>query len=412
MAVILSSELKVTVLYKAAEKGAPGKSHITAIQDKHKSDLKRKSMNGLLAVVLAATFFGTLFIGRYPVDPYNVVMVILAGIIDILIWLLGQPAQAFAPVAHSFPPVTDAIAGLLTAFATLVSPMPHTWPAVMDTVIWQIRLPRALAVLLVGAGLAVSGATFQGTFRNPLVSENILGVSAGAAVGAAIGILIDQGPLVMQLCAFGFGLLAVALTYLISRVYRSNPTLVLVLAGIIVASLFSALTSLLKYMADPYTKLPDITYWLMGSFAKISQRDVLLAAPIIAIPMLVIVLIRWRLNTLSMGDEEARTLGLDTKTLRTIVILCSTLITAAAVSISGMIGWVGLIIPHIGRMLVGPDHKGLIPATILIGAIFLLVVDTVCRDLTSMEIPVSIVTSVIGAPIFLYLLKKNNEGWT
>jgi len=385
---------------------------LTARTNGAEKKIRNLSINFLLGGLLAILFLSSLLLGRYPVDPYEVCLILLSGIVDVASWLLGLPAQAFSPLAGIFPPVTGAVAGYLDGLASLLRPVPHTWPPVMDTVIWQIRLPRTLAVVLVGAGLAVSGATFQGTFRNPLVSENILGVAAGASVGAAIGILLGQGPLVMQAYAFTAGVLAVALTYMISRVYRSNPTLVLVLAGIIVGSLFSAVTSLLKYVADPYTKLPDITYWLMGSFAKISQQDVLIATPIIMVPMLAIMLIRWRLNILSMGDEEARSLGLNTKTLRTLVILCSTLITAAAVSISGIIGWVGLIIPHIGRMLVGPDHKSLIIASMLIGASFLLVVDDVCRNLTSVEIPVSIVTSVIGAPIFLYLLKKSKEQWS
>ena len=265
---------------------------------------------------------------------------------------------------------------------------------------------------MVGSGLAVSGAVFQGTFRNPLVSESILGVSAGAGVGAAIGILLSQSDYMIQLFAFAFGLLAVGMTYFISRVYRSNPTLILVLAGIIVGSLFSAATSLIKYVADPYTKLPDITFWLMGSFAAVNMSGVFLIAPVILLCMGFILLVRWRINVLSMGDEEARTLGINTKRLRLSIILCATLITAAAVSISGLVGWVGLVIPQMSRMLVGPDHKVMIPTSILLGASFLLVVDTICRNISATEIPISIVTSIVGAPIFLYLLKKSKENWS
>jgi iron complex transport system permease protein len=383
-----------------------------ARDEKLNKELKALSINTLLVLLLVAVFLLAMFIGRYSIDPYTVILIFAAKAVDILIWVLGVPASAFAPLANALPPVTGYVAIGLGCLADAVHPVNHTWPVVMDTVVWQIRFPRIAAVVLVGAGLAVSGATFQGTFRNPLVSENILGVAAGASVGASIAILLNQSPIVIQALAFGFGVLAVMMTYMISRVYRSNPTLVLVLGGIIVGSLFSAMSSLMKYLADTTTQLPDITYWLMGSFAKISQRDAIIAAPVILIPMAIIVLIRWRLNVLSLGDEEARSLGLNTKVLRTLAILCVTLITAASVSISGIIGWVGLIIPHIARMLVGPDHKGMIPATILVGASFLLVVDTICRDLTSIEIPVSIVTSVVGAPIFLYLLKKNNEGWS
>lgn len=348
----------------------------TAHATKPKKDLKNLSINSILVVLLLAVFWMSLFVGRYGIEPYTVLLIITAQIV--------------APF-HS---------------------VQHTWPIVMDTVIWQVRFPRSVAAVLVGAGLAVSGATFQGTFRNPLVSESILGVSAGALVGASIGILLDQGPFTIQLLAFGFGILAVAMTFSISRVYKANPTLVLVLAGIVVGSLFSAISALIKYVADPYTKLPDIVFWQMGSFGKISVTDVYVAAPIILIGIAALMLVRWRLNILSMGDEEAVALGIDTTMLRTVVILCATLISAAAVSISGIIAWIGLIIPHIGRMLVGPDHKKLLPTSVLIGGSFMLGVDIICRNLTASEIPVSIVTSLIGVPIFLFLLKRSKESWS
>ncbi len=374
--------------------------------------IKSLSVNAMLILLLTVTCFFSLFLGRYWIDPYTVLMILAAKGVDIVIWALCLPDQFFSPLERAFPPVSGAIAPLFESMASLLRPVEHTWPPTMDTVIWQIRFPRTIAVVLVGSGLAVSGAAFQGTFRNPLVSENILGVSAGASVGAAIGILLNSGSLVIELCAFAFGVSAVTMTYLISRVYRSNPTLVLVLGGIVVGSLFQAMTSIIKYMADTYTQLPDIVYWLMGSFAKASWRDVYIAAPVILLPMLGIVLVRWRLNALSMGDEEARALGLDTKTMRRIVILCATLITAASVAICGIIGWVGLIMPHIGRMLVGPDHKALIPASILVGAVFLVAVDIICRTLTTMELPLTVITSVVGAPIFMYLLKKSKDTWT
>jgi ABC-type Fe3+-siderophore transport system, permease component len=365
----------------------------------------------ILVALLCAAFITSLFMGRYSIDPFTVVVILASKSLDVVIWASGVPSSAFAPYAHSFSPVTEGIAATLDGLATLLRPAKHTWPLAMDTVIWQLRFPRSIAVILVGAGLAISGASFQGTFRNPLVSENILGVSAGAGVGACIGILIGQGPFVIQLLAFGFGLLAVSMTYLISRVYHSNPKLVLVLAGIIVGGLFSAISSILKYVADPYTKLPDMVFWVMGSFAKVSVDGLLVAMPVILVPMGLILLVRWRLNVLSMGDEDARSMGLDTKKFRTVVILCATLITAGAVSVSGVIVWVGLIIPHIGRMIVGPDHKSLLPVSVLIGASFMLVVDTICRNLTSVEVPVSIVTSILGAPLFMYLLYKTKDNW-
>jgi iron complex transport system permease protein len=390
-------------------------------EEKIKANLKIRSIglmhihppvSLMLALLLSMIFLTSLFIGRYDISPYSVILILMAGFIDSAIGLLSWPASAFMPWQHALPPITDVFASLFGMMASLLHPMQHTWPSVMETVIYEVRLPRSLVAILVGSGLAISGTTFQGTFRNPLVSESILGVSAGASVGAALGILLDQNAYVIQLFAFGFGILAVVMTFLISRVYKSNPTLVLVLAGVIVGALFSAVTSLFKYVADPYTKLPDIVFWLMGSFAKASMKDVYITAPVLLISMLILYLIRWRLNVLSMGDEEAKTLGIDTNRLRTLVILSATLITASAVCISGLIGWVGLIIPHIGRMLVGPDHKNLVPASILIGASYMLLVDIICRNLTAGEIPVSIVTSIIGAPIFLYLLKKSRENWS
>jgi iron complex transport system permease protein len=340
-----------------------------------KKHLKSISTNTILVALLLAIFWASLFMGRYSIDPRTVILILTA--------------QVVAPF----------------------HPIQQTWPQVMDTVVLEVRFPRSLAAILVGAGLAVCGAAFQGTFRNPLVSESILGVSAGALVGASIGILLDQGPYTIQLLAFGFGILAVAMTFSISRVYKANPTLVLVLAGIVVASLFSAVSALIKYVADPYTKLPDIVFWQMGSFNRVSMTDVFVTAPVILICVAALMLVRWRLNVLSMGDEEAVALGLDTKTLRAAVILCATLITAAAVSISGIIAWIGLIIPHMGRMLVGPDHKKLLPTSFLIGGSFMLGVDIICRNLTTGEIPVSIVTSLIGVPIFLYLLKRGTQSW-
>lgn len=351
----------------------------------------KASINFILLLLLIGVFITSLFMGRYPVDPVTVVVILVAGILE---WIGDMIAI---------------ITGVKIAFFWSI---PHTWSAIVDTVVWDVRLPRAVAVILAGSGLAVSGATYQGVFRNPLVSESILGVSAGAGVGAALAILMDQGTGVIQLSAFVFGMLAVSMTFAISRVYSSNPTLVLVLAGIIVGGLFSAIISLLKFVADPYSKLPDIVFWLMGSFAKASTANFILVVPVIFIAMLVIVLLRWHLNVISMGDEEARSLGIDTRRFRPVVIVCSTLLTSAAVCIGGLIGWVGLIIPHISRMLVGPDHKDMIIASIFLGGSYLLVVDTICRTLTSVEIPISIVTSILGAPLFLYLLYRAKKTWS
>lgn len=355
------------------------------------SHLGKAPINFTLFLLLLCVLIIALFVGRYPIDPVTVVIILVAGIME---WIGNMIAV---------------ITGVKVSFFWSIR---HTWPTAMNTVVWDVRLPRAMAVILAGSGLSVSGATYQGVFRNPLVSESILGVSAGAGVGAALAILMDQGNSVIQLSAFIFGLLAVGMTFAISRVYRSNPTLVLVLAGIIVGGLFSAIISLMKFVADPYSKLPDIVFWLMGSFSKASSANLLPLMPVFIIAMLIIVLLRWQLNVLSMGDEEARSLGIDTKHFRPIVIICSTLLTAAAVCIGGVIGWVGLIIPHISRMVVGPDHKDMIIASILLGGSYLLAVDTICRTLASVEIPISIITSILGAPIFLYLLYKAKKTWS
>ncbi|SDG24434.1 iron complex transport system permease protein [Methanolobus vulcani] len=355
------------------------------------SHLSKAPINFTLFLLLLCVLIIALFVGRYPIDPVTVVIILVAGIME---WIGNMIAV---------------ITGVKVSFFWSIR---HTWPTAMNTVVWDVRLPRAMAVILAGSGLSVSGATYQGVFRNPLVSESILGVSAGAGVGAALAILMDQGNSVIQLSAFIFGLLAVGMTFAISRVYRSNPTLVLVLAGIIVGGLFSAIISLMKFVADPYSKLPDIVFWLMGSFSKASSANLLPIMPIFIIAMLIIILLRWQLNVLSMGDEEARSLGIDTKRFRPIVIVCSTLLTAAAVCIGGVIGWVGLIIPHISRMVVGPDHKDMIIASILLGGSYLLAVDTICRTLASVEIPISIITSILGAPIFLYLLYKAKKTWS
>jgi iron complex transport system permease protein len=265
--------------------------------------------------------------------------------------------------------------------------------------------------MLVGGGLSLAGASFQGLFRNPLVSPDILGVAAGAGFGAALGILVSGNPWVIQVSAFAFGIVAVAVTYGIGRVYHNSSTLILVLAGIIVGSLFSALLSLAKYVADPYDTLPAIIFWLMGSLSSVSNTDIIAVAPPILLGSICLYLIRWRINLLSLGEEEAQALGLDTKRMTVVLVISSTIVTASAVCISGIIGWVGLVVPHIGRMLVGPDFRNLIPVSAVLGASFLLVVDDIARTLTATEIPLGILTALIGAPFFAYLLTRKKVGW-
>lgn len=282
----------------------------------------------------------------------------------------------------------------------------------LNAIIFEIRLPRIMAAMLIGAALSVAGAAFQGLFKNPLVSPDKLGVSAGAGFGAALAILMVAGPLMIQLSAFFWGMVAVGLTYFISRKFKGTSMLSLVLCGIAIAALFTAFISLAKYVADPYEQLPSIVFWLMGSLSAVSNQDILMVILPMMIGIGVLLMVRWRINVLSMGEEEAQTLGVDTKKLHAVIITCCTIITAAAVSISGIIGWVGLVIPHIARMIVGPDHKVLLPASIIIGAFFMLLIDDVARCISTVEIPLGILTSIIGAPFFIYLLAKSKEGWS
>jgi iron complex transport system permease protein len=296
-----------------------------------------------------------------------------------------------------------------TVFDLLLSkvvPMQPAWPSTVETVVFNVRLPRAIAAILVGASLAVSGVSFQGMFKNPLVDTYILGVSSGAGFGAALGFVVSNSFVVVEVLAFACGLLSMIATYAISKIYKTTSTITLALAGIVVSAFFSALLSMLKYVADPNEKLPAIVFWLMGSLARVTWSDILPLAPIMIIGMSVLVLIRWRINVLSMGDEDAAALGINTERLKIVVIICCTLITSAAVCVCGIIGWVGLIIPHIARALVGPDHKALVPAAISIGAVYILLVDDLARTLIAAELPLGVLTGLIGAPIFAYLLKR------
>jgi iron complex transport system permease protein len=307
-----------------------------------------------------------------------------------------------------YPVPVEKVAEVL---ASQVFPITHTWPSTFDTIVMQIRLPRILAAVLVGASLAIAGAAFQGLFRNPLVSPDILGVSSGAGFGAAVAILLYANMFVIQLSAFTLALVAVGVTYGTSKLVRGNPTLSLILSGVAIGSLFSALLSLAKYVADPLNQLPTITYWLLGSLASLSYSNLEFAAIPMLSGLVILLLIRWRLNVVAMGEEEAMALGVNTNRLRFLITVCCSLVTAAAVSISGTIGWVGLVIPHIGRMLVGPDHKKLLPVTVLLGASYLLVIDDLARVMAEVEIPIGILTAIIGAPFFIYLLYKRREVW-
>ncbi|MFX4262140.1 FecCD family ABC transporter permease [Pelotomaculum propionicicum] len=283
-------------------------------------------------------------------------------------------------------------------------------PDTYVSIVWDIRLPRAILGALVGGCLAISGASFQGLFRNPLVSSGILGVSSGAGFGAALAILIFSTTSYIYIFAFCFGGLAVLMSYMIGRVYNTTPAIMLVLGGVIVSSVFSALISFAKYVADPYDQLPAIVFWLMGSLASARFQDIAVAGIPMAVGIAGLFAIRWRINVLSMGDKEARSLGINTALSKGIVIFCATLATAGAVCVSGIIGWVGLVIPHIGRMLVGNDNRVLIPASLSLGACFMLLVDNMGRVITGSEIPLGILTAIVGGPFFVYLLKKTKGG--
>lgn len=333
----------------------------------------------LIYCLLPLIFFCSLFLGRYEVSPLHVIQMLAA-------------------------PVADLVPGNFIHIE-------HTWTAAEENVIYQIRLPRLMAAVLVGAGLSIAGAAYQGLFKNPLVSPDILGVASGAGFGAALAILLSWNMAMIQVSAFCFGILAVTVTYLLSRFYRTTPTLILVLSGIIVAAFFTALISLTKYVADPYEKLPAITFWLMGSLASVRYSDVLMVVPFFITATAVLLLIRWRINLLAVGDDEARALGIDTKRMGQVIILCSTLITASAVCIAGIIGWVGLVVPHLGRMLVGPDYTRLLPVCLLLGGCYMLIIDDLARLLTNAEIPLGILTAIVGAPFFAYLLSRRSVGW-
>jgi iron complex transport system permease protein len=282
----------------------------------------------------------------------------------------------------------------------------------IETVVLQVRGPRVLAALLIGAALAAAGTAYQGMFRNPLVSPDILGVSTGAALGAVLAIFLSQNIVMTQAFAFAGGLAAVGLVYGVgSRLRGHDPLLALVLTGVVIGTLLGSAIALIKYLADPYNQLPAITFWLLGSLASIAPKDLLVAAPLALAGLVPMLLLRWRMNLLALPDDEARALGVDTRRLRTLVVACATLMTASVVAISGIIGWVGLLIPHAARLVVGPDFGRLLPLAMLMGAAFMLAVDTLCRTLATIEVPPGVLTALIGTPFFLWLFALARRTW-
>ncbi len=314
--------------------------------------------------------------------------------------LMALIALAFAVGRYPISPAD--LWGVLTGEAS----------ARVQSVVLQVRGPRVMAAIVVGAALAAAGSAYQGMFRNPLVSPDILGVSTGAALGAAAAIFFSVETLVVQLCAFAGGLGAVALVYWVgSRLRRHDPLLALVLTGVVIGTLLGSVIALLKYLADPYNKLPAITYWLLGSLASVAPHDLAAAGVLVLLGLAPMLLLRWRINVLALPDDEARSLGVDTAKLRALVITAATLMTAAAVAISGIIGWVGLLIPHAARLVVGPDFGRLLPLSMLLGAAFLLAVDTLSRTLSSIEVPPGVLTALIGTPFFLWLFALARRSW-
>lgn len=332
---------------------------------------KRKASRRMagLAFLFILCFFLSFFLGRYPISPKLLFDVMLSKI---------------------------------------TGSTPY-WSASVEQVLFQVRFPRVIMASLIGAGLSCAGAAYQGIFQNPMVSPSVLGSSAGAGFGAALGLYFAQSESVITLLAFIFGIGAVLLVCVIGGQVKHNQVLGLVLAGMMVGSLFSSAVSFLKLVADTSNTLPAITYWLMGSLSGIRKKDVIFAAPLIIIGIIPIFLLRWKMNVLTLGEEEAHCIGVNTKRIRWIVIICATLITAAAVSVSGLIGWVGLVIPHLARMLVGNDYRKMLPSTLLLGGSYMLIVDNVSRLIAASEMPIGILTAFIGAPFFLYLILREGK---
>ena len=336
------------------------------IRDGHS---KQRTTIFILCIILLIVFIASFYIGRYDVEANNVLKILLSK----------------------------------------VFPINQTWDSKMEAVVLNIRLPRILLACLVGCMLSVSGTAYQGIFRNPMASPDLLGASSGAAFGAALAILFHMSNSMITAMAFVSSLISVLIVYIIGTKARGDKAVSFILAGIMIGSIASSLTSFVKLVADPNSELPAITYWLMGSLSGTSNKTLLY----ILIPMLLglipIFIIRWRINILTLGDDEAKTVGVNPLVIRLIVVICSTLITASAVSVSGTIGFVGLVVPHICRRLVGNNYKYLIPASMVAGAIFLLIVDNFSRTLFVTQIPIGILTSFIGAPFFIYLIYRRSN---
>ncbi|WP_028930699.1 FecCD family ABC transporter permease [Pseudonocardia asaccharolytica] len=323
-------------------------------------------------------------------------------------------AGLVAIVLVSFPlgPFAVDTGTVLRVLIAKVTGAGHGAGAVEETIVAQVRLPRIIGAVLVGAGLAAAGAGYQSMFRNPLVSPAILGVSAGAGFGAALGLLAELPWPAIQAMAFVFGLVAAALALTIARLLGRGSTVVLVLAGVVVSTLFQAFISITQFMANPEDTLPSITFWLMGGLGRIRSEDLIGAAVLIVICLAALYTVRWPVTVLAAGSDEASTLGVNRALTWAVVIGASTLLTATAVSLAGIVGWVGLVVPHLARMIVGPSFDRLLPAAVLMGAGFLVLVDDVARSASTMELPLGVLTAVIGAPFFVLLLARVRSQWS
>ncbi|MDR1298915.1 MAG: iron ABC transporter permease [Oscillospiraceae bacterium] len=340
----------------------------------------------LFALVIAGILL-SFTLGRYPISP-------------------GQVLLALRERALEF---MDAAADKLFGARIFHAEKSAMLTDQMRAIFFNVRLPRVLLACMVGCCLSATGAAYLVGFQTPMAAPDILGASSGAAAGAALAILLERSAYTVMLFAFGGSLITIALVMLVSRTARGNRLLRIILSGIMVSSLCNAATSFIKLVADPNNILPEITYWLMGSLAKTRPENLAFAAVPMALGLIPLILLRWRINILTLSDDEARTLGVNVGFVRIAVIVCATLITAASVSVSGLIGWVGLVVPHLARRIVGNNYRHLMPASMLAGAIFLLIVDNVSRNLLLTEIPIGILTAVVGAPFFIWLITRKKE---
>ena len=359
----------------------------------------------MIAIALVAVFLISFMMGKFSMNPLEIAQTLWYSITNafsnVLYGLSLLLGQVDSGLAQSLQEGARALAAVGDTEAI----------DKMTTVLYNIRSPRILVVMLVGAALSVAGASYQGMFKNPLTSPDLLGASAGASLGACVALLLNQGGVMVQIAAFVGGMAAVGMAVWLNRFVDYDPTLGLVLAGILVSTLFSSGMSLVKFMADANDKLPTITFWLMGSFAAINQADLLRCLFPMALGFVILWSQSWKLNVLAFGDEEARAMGVNTSRTRLLVIFASTLITSVSVAVAGVVGWVGLVIPHLARAIVGPNYKVLIPVSMFVGAVYLLIVDDIARMLIAVEIPIGILTAIMGVPFFVFIFKRNMKGW-